>query len=352
VTAGALALEGVTRRFATQTAVDALSLSVQPGELLALLGASGSGKSTTLRLVAGFERPDAGRITLDGVAIDALPPEARGFGMVFQQYALFPHLSVEDNVAFGLEARGAAKAERLSRARAALAAVGLEAKAVRPVQALSGGEQQRVALARATVIAPRVLLLDEPLSNLDPLLRETMRDDLRATLRRSGATTMFVTHDQEDAFAVADRVALLASGRLLQTGTPEDLYHRPASRAVAEFIGRATLMPATDLGERASVEAGGRAQTFAATRAVGSAARFANALAVLRPELLSLTSADASDAWPGGVSHARFAGGAMVYRVQLANGPVCEVSAPGEPLRVGAAVGVRVSRGPVALVEA
>jgi putative spermidine/putrescine transport system ATP-binding protein len=352
VSAGALTLDGVTRRFATQTALDSLTLAVQPGELLALLGASGSGKSTTLRLVAGFERPDAGSISLDGKVIDDLPPEARGFGMVFQQYALFPHLSVEQNVAFGLDARGVAKNERLKRARAALAAVGLQEKAQRPVQALSGGEQQRVALARATVIEPRVLLLDEPLSNLDPLLREAMRDDLRAALRRSGATTLFVTHDQEDAFAVADRIALLSQGKLLQTGTPEELYHRPVSRAVAEFIGHSALFSAIDQGERAVVEVGGQKQAFAATRASGAPAKFARSLAVLRPELLALTEPGESDAWRGEVVHARFAGGMMVYRVRLAGDALCEVSAPGAPVPVGAPVGVRVAHGPVAIVPA
>ena len=352
MTAGALTLDGVTRRFATQTALESLTLAVHPGELLALLGASGSGKSTTLRLVAGFDRPDAGHISLDGKVIDAIPPEARGFGMVFQQYALFPHLSVEENVAFGLEARSISKKERLTRARGALAGVGLDDKAQRPVQALSGGEQQRVALARATVIEPRVLLLDEPLSNLDPLLRETMRDELRAALRRSGATTLFVTHDQEDAFAIADRVALLSQGRLLQLGTPEDLYHRPASKDVAQFIGRGAIVPAIDQGELATVEIGGLKQSFVTTRASGTAVRFARSLAVLRPEVLAIADGDTNGAWPGEVVHARFAAGAMAYRVRFADGVVCEVASHGEPLHVGAPVHVRVARGPVAIVEA
>jgi ABC-type Fe3+/spermidine/putrescine transport system ATPase subunit len=350
VSAGALALEGVTRRFATQTAVDELTFAAEPGELLALLGASGSGKSTTLRLIAGFERPDAGTITLDGQRIDVLSPEARGFGMVFQQYALFPHLSVEDNVAFGLEARGIGKAERVARARAALESVGLGAKAGRPVQALSGGEQQRVALARATVIQPRVLLLDEPLSNLDPTLRETMRDELRAALRRSGATTLFVTHDQEDAFAVADRIALLAQGRLLQLGRPEELYHQPATRAVAEFIGRATVIPATDNGATATVSVGGREQSFAVTRAGGAAERLLAARAVLRPEALVLGPPDDPTGWPGEVVHARFVAGAMAYRVRLADGITCEVAGGAVRASVGDAVSVRVAHEPVALV--
>nr|MBA3673006.1 ABC transporter ATP-binding protein [Gemmatimonadaceae bacterium] len=242
--AGGLELERVTRRYAgnAEPSVDDVSLTVAAGELLALVGASGSGKTTTLRIAAGYETPDSGRVLLTDAAggaprdVTREPPQRRGFGMVFQHYALFPHMRVEENVAFGLEARGVGTAERLTRARAALAGVGLEGKGARQVQALSGGEQQRVALARALVIEPRVLLLDEPLSNLDPTLRQAMRDELRTTLRRSGVTALFVTHDQEDAFAVADRVAMLERGRLLQVGTPEALYHAPATRAVAEFV--------------------------------------------------------------------------------------------------------------------
>lgn len=352
MTAGALSLQGVTRRFAAQTAVENLTLSVAPGELVALLGASGSGKSTTLRLVAGFERPDAGHIMLDGEVIDAVPPERRDFGMVFQQYALFPHLSVEDNVAFGLEARGVAKDERLRRARAALTTVGLDTKAARAVQALSGGEQQRVALARATVIGPRVLLLDEPLSNLDPTLREAMRDDLRSALKAAGATTLFVTHDQEDAFAIADRIALLSQGRLLQAASPEMLYHRPASRAVAEFIGRSTIVPAVDEGAQASVTIGGRTVRVTTARADDAPSRFASAVAVLRPEALGFADAQDGAAWSGEVVHARFVGGSIAYRVRLAEHVTCEVAVATSNTRVGDHVGVRVVREPVTVVAA
>ena len=259
----ALSLSHLTRRFTGANGVRDLSLDVPAGTLLALVGASGSGKTTTLRMVAGYETPDAGQVLLDGADITALPPQRRDFGMVFQHYALFPHLRVGENVAFGLEARGVARAERERRAVAALETVGLGGAAGRTVQSLSGGEQQRVAVARALVIEPRVLLLDEPLSNLDPTLRRGMRDELRATLRRLGVTALFVTHDQEDAFAVADRVALLANGTLLQTGTPEELYDAPASRAVAEFIGRATLVPARADGARVTVSVGGTALEFA-----------------------------------------------------------------------------------------
>jgi len=357
----ALVLEGVTRRFgAGAAAVDDVSLEVRPGELLALVGASGSGKTTTLRIAAGYESPDAGRVLLrapDGSVRDItrLPPEKRGFGMVFQHYALFPHMSVADNVAFGLEARGVAKRERLARAQDALAAVGLADKGARPVQALSGGEQQRVPLARALVIEPPVLLLDEPLSNLDPTLRQATRDELRAMLHRLRVTALFVTHDQEDAFAVADRVALLERGKLLQTGTPEDLYHRPAARSVASFIGHAALLPAVVEGNQAVVTVGGTSRRVAvALDRDGEApsARGVPMLAVLRPEQLGLAPQDWSAAWAGVVTARRFAGNAYIYKVRLDDGPEVEVAAPEPVAAEGERIGVRVIREPVALVRA
>ena len=353
-----LSFDHVTRRYAgtardAAPAVDDLSLELRSGELLALVGASGSGKTTTLRMAAGYETPDAGAVRLDGVDITRVPPERRGFGMVFQHYALFPHLSVEENVAFGLEARGVPRAERLRRAREALSGVGLGGDyGARGVQALSGGEQQRVALARAVVIEPRVLLLDEPLSNLDPTLRESTRDELRAMLRRLHVTALFVTHDQEDAFAVADRVALLARGKLLQVGVPEELYDRPASRAVAEFIGHAALVPvAEDQGTHAVIRIGRVERRVAVARPPGAPARMPSALAVLRPEALGFAPPDWADAWPGAVVARRFAGALFVYRVQLDGGPEVELSTSDRLAGEGEQVGVRVIREPVAIVE-
>ena len=357
--AGALVLDRVTRRFGTHAAVDGVSLQVAPGELLALVGASGSGKTTTLRMAAGYETPDSGTIALttaDGRTRDLtrVPPERRGFGMVFQHYALFPHMSVEENVAFGLEARGVKRADRLARARDALRTVGLGGAGARPVQSLSGGEQQRVALARAVVIEPRVLLLDEPLSNLDPTLRETTRDELRAMLHRLQLTALFVTHDQEDAFAIADRVALLRRGKLLQVGTPEELYDRPASRPVAEFIGRAALVPAVHdgAGTHATVTLGGVAQKVQVTRSNGGAP-LPRALAVLRPEALAFAPTAGAEGWPGLVTHRRFAGAATVYHVRLGDGAGSvnvEVTTPDRRAHEGERVRVRVVREPVALV--
>jgi ABC-type Fe3+/spermidine/putrescine transport system ATPase subunit len=343
---GALRLERLVRRFAPggAPAVDDVTIEARAGELLAVVGAPGSGKTTTLRMAAGYEAPDSGRVLLDGQDITRLPPERRGFGMVFQHYALFPHLSVEDNVAFGLEARGVRRAERIARAREALSGVGLGQAAGRRVQQLSGGEQQRVALARALVIEPRVLLLDEPLSNLDPTLRESTRDELRSMLRRLHVTALFVTHDQEDAFAIADRVALMRGGRLLQAGTPETLYGQPASRAVAEFIGRATIVPARAAGGEVLVRVGGVEQAAPAMRAEGGPGD-GEVLAVLRPELLALAAPDDAGAWPASVLSRRFAGAAYAYRVRLADGSVVEVSERAAVAADGDRVGVRLVEG-------
>ena len=338
--AGALALSGVTRRFGDFTAVEDVSFEVGPGELLALVGASGSGKTTTLRIAAGYEVPDSGTVLLGGADITRIPPERRGFGMVFQHYALFPHMPVEQNVAFGLEARGVSKGERLEKARAALASVGLPGVGIRPIQSLSGGEQQRVALARALVIEPRALLLDEPLSNLDPTLRQAMRDDLRAMLRRVGVPALFVTHDQEDAFAIADRIALLKRGKLLQCGTPEELYNAPVSREVASFIGRGGIVPAVDKGATAAITIGDKTLELRVARAAGAANRFESAFVVLRPDALKLTEPGDQNAWGGRILNRRFAGGVEVYRVQLAEDITVEVESTSLDRREDETVGV------------
>jgi ABC-type Fe3+/spermidine/putrescine transport system ATPase subunit len=351
VSAGTLALHGITRRFGEHAAVEDVSFEVAPGELLALIGASGSGKTTTLRMIAGHERPDAGKVTLDGTDITGHSPQKRAFGMVFQHYALFPHLSVEDNVAFGLEARGVNRATRRERAQRVLSTVGLERVGPRPIQSLSGGEQQRVALARALVIEPKVLLLDEPLSNLDPTLRRSMRDELRSMLRTLHVTAVFVTHDQDDAFAIADRVALMRYGRILQVGSPEELYAKPASRDVADFIGRATLVDAVDADTHAIITIGGIARKVAAVKAT-NAPPFRKAFAVLRPEALSLADAKTSGAWPGIVVGRRFAGSGFVYRVALTEDLAVDVASASGTVGEADSVGVIIQREPVALVTA
>jgi iron(III) transport system ATP-binding protein len=238
----------VTKRFDADgpPAVDGLSLAVEPGEVLALLGPSGCGKTTTLRLIAGFETPDAGAIQLRGTLVadpsHAVPPEARGVGVVFQDYALFPHLSVEANVAFGLTQL--ARPARARRVREALQLVGLTGLERRYPHELSGGQQQRVALARALAPAPALVLLDEPFSSLDADLRAAMREEIGRILRTTGTTALFVTHDQEEAFTLADRVGVLNAGRLEQLAPPYELYHHPATRFVAEFVGSADFLRA------------------------------------------------------------------------------------------------------------
>jgi ABC-type Fe3+/spermidine/putrescine transport system ATPase subunit len=270
---------------------------------------------------------------------------------VFQHYALFPHMSVQDNVAFGLEARRVPRAQRRERALRALATVGLERAGPRSVQSLSGGEQQRVALARALVIEPRVLLLDEPLSNLDPTLRRSMRDELRSIMRTLHVTAVFVTHDQDDAFAIADRVALMKHGRLLQVGTPEELYARPASRDVADFIGRSTLVDAVDAGTHAIIRINEVERRIPAVRPT-TGAPYRRALAVLRPEALALVAADTPEAWRGIVTGRRFAGSSFVYRVALNEELAVEVAASDGRVGEADSVGVVLAREPVPVVPA
>ena len=241
MTEAGLRLENLTKAFDDHVAVRNLSLSVPPGSLLALLGPSGSGKTTTLRLIAGFETPDTGRVSVDGEDVTSLGPAERRFGMVFQHYALFPHLNVGENVGFGLD-RSLTADERRQRVADSLGLVDLRGFEKRRVDELSGGQQQRVAVARAVAPQPRVLLFDEPLSNLDPTLRERTRRELRAAIDKIGVTTVFVTHEQEEAFALGDIVAVLRSGGLEQVATATELYEEPTSHFVATFVGRATTL--------------------------------------------------------------------------------------------------------------
>lgn len=237
-----LSLKQVSKRFGSTPAVADVSLEVERGEFFGLLGPSGCGKTTTLRMIAGLEKPDAGQIEFDGGDITNLPAERRGFGMVFQNYALFPHLNVFENVAFGLRARQKPKPEILERVKSALDLVQLPGYEKRRVDELSGGQQQRVAIARAIAIEPALLLFDEPLSNLDVTLREATRGELRELVARLGLTAVYVTHDQEEAFALCDRISVMGGGRILQTGRPRELYERPTQLSVARFLGRNNLI--------------------------------------------------------------------------------------------------------------
>jgi iron(III) transport system ATP-binding protein len=237
-----LSLRNVSKRFGSTPAVADVSLDVERGEFVGLLGPSGCGKTTTLRMIAGLERPDSGTIEFDGGEITNFSPERRGFGMVFQNYALFPHLNVFENVGFGLRARHKPKVEIAQRVTSALELVQLPGYEKRRVDELSGGQQQRVAIARAIAIEPALLLFDEPLSNLDVALREETRAELRELVNRLGLTAVYVTHDQEEAFALCDRISVMMGGRILQTGKPRDLYEYPAQISVARFLGRNNLI--------------------------------------------------------------------------------------------------------------
>ena len=239
----AVSFQGVSRHFGAVRAVDGVDLDIVAGEFFALLGPSGSGKTTCLRLIAGFEQPTAGAIRIFGEKADGVPPYRRNVNTVFQDYALFPHLDVVDNVAYGLMVKGVAKAERRRAAEAALALVKLPGYGARRPSQLSGGQRQRVALARALVNRPKVLLLDEPLGALDLKLREQMQEELKALQRSLGITFVFVTHDQGEALSMSDRVAVFNDGRIMQVGTPEEIYQKPQTRFVADFVGSSNVLP-------------------------------------------------------------------------------------------------------------
>jgi len=315
-----LTVEAVTKRFGSVVAADGVSLAIAPGEILALLGPSGSGKTTMLRLLAGFETPDAGRIVVEGEDVTGVLPARRRFGMVFQHYALFPHLDVGENVAFGLRGKGKEEGGRVaSKVEEVLTLVDLAGFARRKVQELSGGQQQRVALARALAPEPRVLLLDEPLSNLDPALRERTRRELRQVIDRVRITTVFVTHEQEEAFDLGDRIAVLHDGRLEQIGAADELYERPASLFVATFVGRANVLrgaPARGLGARDGD------------------------VAVVRPERLEFADAGL----PGIVRERRYTGPAAFFTIEGEQGERLEVLAEPGAARVGEHVHVRATQ--------
>jgi putative spermidine/putrescine transport system ATP-binding protein len=240
-----LVLQNLSKRFGDVTAVDDLSLSVERGEFVSLLGPSGCGKTTTLQMIAGFVEPTAGAIRLADRDLTRVKPAARGLGIVFQSYALFPHMTAAQNVAFGLEMRRIARTERDRRVADAMALVGLSGLSDRHPRRMSGGQQQRVALARALVIRPDVLLLDEPLSNLDAKLREEMQVELRQIQRTVGTTTILVTHDQSEAMALSDRIVVMNHGRVEQQARPSDIYRHPANAFVADFVGKINVLPAT-----------------------------------------------------------------------------------------------------------
>jgi putative spermidine/putrescine transport system ATP-binding protein len=307
----AIELREATRAFGPVVALDRVSLAIAPGEFFALLGPSGSGKTTCLRLVAGFDQPDRGRILLDGEDVTDAPPFRRNVNTVFQDYALFPHMSVADNVAYGLKVRGVAAGERRSRAQEMLELVRLGDLGARRPHQLSGGQRQRVALARALINHPKVLLLDEPLGALDLKLREEMQAELKGLQQRLGITFVFVTHDQGEALSMADRVAVFSQGRIEQLDTPRALYNRPRTAFVANFVGSANVIEA-----EAARELTGQAHAFA-----------------IRPELIELVPPDGavrdgSLRCDGEVLDVLYHGASSRCRVRLPNGTVLAVAQP------------------------
>ena len=317
---GAIELRQVSKRYGKETVVDRVSATIAPGEFFSLLGPSGSGKTTTLMMVAGFAEVDGGQILVDGADIADMPPQRRGFGMVFQNYAIFPHLSVADNVAFPLRARRLPAEQIATRVREALELVRLDRYADRFSRQLSGGQQQRVAIARAIVFQPSVVLMDEPLGALDKNLRFQMQVEIKEIQRRLGMTVVYVTHDQEEAMNMSDRIAIMNNGRIEQVGRPTEIYENPTSNFIARFLGEANLIPGTV----ESVDTGGavlRTARGLALRAraqpdvqVGSAAHL-----FVRPERIDIASGTASTAAAAGAAGINLVSGRLAQTSFLGN---------------------------------
>ena len=329
-----LVLAGLAKRYNDgPPAVDNLTLSVAPGELLGLLGPSGCGKTTTLRMIGGLTPATAGHILVGGRDVTSLPPHKRDMGIVFQSYALFPHLDVAANVAFGLEMRGLKRADIAAKVGTVLELVHLGHLATRRPRELSGGQQQRVALARALVIEPAILLLDEPLSNLDAKLREEIRAEITDLQRRLGITTVFVTHDQAEALAMCDRIAVMEHGRIAQLGTPHDIYEHPASEFVADFVGRSNRVAAQSRPD-GSIALGDL--VFHAPSAIPPGA----VTLMIRPHRIELGAAPGPD-WntcPGAVRRVTYVGDLLALEVEVA-GAIFHVERATQPGTAAPAIG-------------
>jgi iron(III) transport system ATP-binding protein len=313
---GMVCVHGVSKRFGATRAVELAELCVERGELVALLGPSGCGKTTLLRLVAGFEEPDEGEICIAATAVNGVPPDKRRTGMVFQDYALFPHLTVTENVGFGVPRR-----QRRERVPELLGLVGLDRHGHRYPHELSGGQQQRVALARALAPSPAIVLLDEPWSNIDPLLRVSMRDELAGILRSIDVTVLLVTHDREEAFSLADRIAVMREGTIVQAASPEELYAAPVDRWTAAFVGAGNFLPGRIDGELVETLLG----RFPVAGRNGSV----DVDVLVRPELLELRPAPDG---PAEVVGREFRGHDVFYRVRLADGTVVVSQRPSTEL--------------------
>jgi ABC-type Fe3+/spermidine/putrescine transport system ATPase subunit len=326
-------LQSVTKRLGATLAVDHVSLEVPEGSFTTLLGPSGCGKTTTLRMIAGFYIPDSGEILVRDRAVTTVPAHRRNMAMVFQEYALFPHMTVTENVGYGLRMRGVDAGETRRRAGAALELVGLTGHGSKFPNQLSGGQQQRVAVARALVVEPEVLLLDEPLSNLDAKLRVRVRTELRALQRRLGKTTIYVTHDQDEALSLSDQIAVMNHGRVAQVGTPYEIYHRPVDEFVADFVGMANFVPVT-------VIAPGRVRLGDVELPVAAASTPGPATLVVRPENIALAAPGAipaeRPALRGQVTTIAFLGSLARYWVRALDMEwIVDQPSPGEEVFAG-----------------
>ncbi|KXF75758.1 sugar ABC transporter substrate-binding protein [Paramesorhizobium deserti] len=348
--AGAVVFEHVRKNFGTFTAIPDLSLTIEPGTLVTLLGPSGCGKTTTLRMLAGLEHPTSGRILIGGKDVTMLPANERDVSMVFQSYALFPHMSVLENVAYGLESSGLKAREARKKAEEGLAQVGLAGYGDRLPAELSGGQQQRVAVARALVLEPQVLLLDEPLSNLDARLRRRVRTEIRELQQRLGFTAVYVTHDQEEALAVSDRIIVMVEGRIEQEGPPRDLYEMPTSAFIADFMGEANVVACEVLkieGRDALIRVGRLDHRVPARDAVAGPAKLA-----VRPNAIKLGLADDA-AFAGRIKHAAYLGDHVEYEVETDIGTLFVVDPATERcFEPAARVGIGFENRGIALINA
>ncbi|MDX5350736.1 MAG: ABC transporter ATP-binding protein [Paracoccaceae bacterium] len=347
---GSVRFENVTKSFGSVVALKPLSLDIAPGTLVTLLGPSGCGKTTTLRLIAGLESASSGRILIGGQDVTHLTATYRRVSMVFQSYALFPHMTVLENVGYGLSVKGLPKAEVANRAEAGLETVGLKGFGARLPSELSGGQQQRVAVARAIVLEPEVLLLDEPLSNLDAKLRRHVREEIRQIQQRLGLTAVYVTHDQEEAMAVSDRIIVMKNAEIAQEGTPHDLYDRPASGFIADFIGDANLIgvEVTRSGPETEIALLDRRLTLPLASAGTGAARL-----VLRPHHVRLDRSPTAEGIPAEVVYAAWLGNSVHYTLDTPVGRIFAISNPqAAPFRPGENVSLGFSPQDVRLVPA
>jgi putative spermidine/putrescine transport system ATP-binding protein len=352
---GAVELRGLTKRYGEETVVNAIAVSIAPGEFFSLLGPSGSGKTTTLMMVAGFVRPDGGTVLLDGEDIAGVPPQKRGFGMVFQNYAIFPHLNVFENIAFPLRARHWAKDAIGERVTWALELVRLGRFVDRDARQLSGGQQQRVALARAIAFHPPVVLMDEPLGALDKNLRFEMQVEIKEIQQRLGMTVLYVTHDQEEAMSMSDRIAIMNHGRIHQVGSPGEVYERPANPFVGRFLGEANLIECTVMGEAGEVVRLRLSSGHELRAPRGNSCGTGRGVLFIRPERVEIAPGTGASGDPcantlaGKVRRCSFLGNILRYAVDLDGAPPITVdlqnAAGVSPLPVGAPV---VLRWPVA----